>query len=71
MSAPILKLDVVADDNTNRLVTLAWPDGSQITVHYPSSAGSPQDYGWNERTRCVAWCISVNRVPWIFAFDII
>lgn len=70
MSSPVVRLEVVDDDSSSRTVTLSWPDGSQIAARYPTSAGSPQDYGWNESTRCYAWCLVVNRVPWVFAFDI-
>lgn len=66
----VIRLRVVADNNLTRTATLRWPDGSTINVHYPSSVGSPQDYGWNEAATGWAWCYLVKRVPWIFAFDI-
>jgi hypothetical protein len=67
----VTKFRVVADDNATRTVTLRWPDGSTITAHYPTSAGSPQDHGWtNGAGNCWAWAVIDGRVPWVFAFDI-
>lgn len=71
MSAPVVKLLVVGEDIEHRYAVLQWPDGSQIAVHYPSSAGAPSSNGWDEHTTCFAWCVSVNRVPWLFAYDTI
>jgi len=67
---PITKLRILDNDPAARNVTLQWPDGATIVVRYPSSVGSPQDYGWNESSTAWAWCFCTNRLPWIFAFDI-
>lgn len=66
----VVRLRVVADDTEARRVTVEWPDGARITIPYPASVGSPYDIGWFEANTAFAWCLVVNRVPWVFAFDI-
>lgn len=65
----VIRLRIVNADETERRVTVAWPDGAQITIHYPSSTGHPSEIGWDPSTEAYAWCLVANRVPWVFAFD--
>lgn len=65
----VIRLRIRDADEIERQVTVEWPDGARITIHYPSSVKHPSEIGWDPRTDAYAWCLVVNRVPWVFAFD--